>query len=229
MTNFRQDQIFMFECSFDKLPGRDGLVAGKHKLNLQYPLPESYAELELDGYNIFLRSKEYIPDEFIVKFRLVGDHGRTLDADKTTSGRFCRSGNFDPDIIFRYTLNEIIRTSESSSIHFQVIFQWDYDIYDNMYSIYGMAFEQQLFADIKLIANNGNHIMASKLILSAHSDVFRTMFESQFWEMDKSEVTIDDDYLPLLAVVRYMYDRTFDLYMSTDQALALMLIADKVI
>lgn len=222
VTTFVQDRNVLIDCSFYK-PSRPGdLFAGKQKLELREPLPESSAELELDGYNIVLRSEEHIPEEFRVKFRLVGDTGYKLEAIETTSGPFCRSARFEPTDKF----DEIIRTYGFGSIHFHTIFQWDDDIDDHMHNIYGRAFDQQLFSDIKLIANNGKHIMASKLVLSAHSDVFRAMLEGQFTEKNKSEVNIEDDYLPLLAIVRYMYDRTFDLK-DVDQALELMLIADK--
>jgi hypothetical protein len=212
----------LIDCSFFK-PSKPHLaLTGKQKLELRDPLPESSAELEINGYEITLKSEEHIPEEFRVKFRLIGDGGYKLEAIEMKSGPFCRSGRFEQKDKF----DEVIRNNGFVSIHFHLIFQWDDDVQDHMHTIYGKAFDQQLFADIKLVTNGGRQLMASKLVLSAHSDVFRTMFEGQFSEKDKSEVNVQDDYETLLSIVRFMYDRTLELK-SVPQALELMLIADK--
>lgn len=222
VTTFVQDRNVLIDCSFYKPTRHNEILTGRQKLELHEPLPESSAELEIDGYNIILRSEEHIPEEFRVKFRLVGDTGYKLEAIETTSGPYSRAARFEPKDKF----DEIIRTYGFGSIHFHTIFQWDDDIEDHMHNIYGKAFDQQLFADIKLISKEGKFIMASKLVLSAHSDVFRAMFEGQFTEKHQSEVSIEDDYTPLLAIVRYMYDRILELK-DVEQALELMVIADK--
>jgi hypothetical protein len=101
------------------------------------------------------------------------------------------------------------------------------DDQDGLEKMYTRAFEDETRADVKLIANDGELVMASKFVLAANSTVFKAMFCEQFTEKDAKEVVIPDvASRPLRTLVRYMYDRSLELK-DVEHAIEVLYAADK--
>lgn len=223
LTMVDEKDVLAYGCRFeDKLPGHPGLFVGRKKFKLVYPLPESMCRWTLKGRTIKLTSEQPIPDEFTVKFTASDSLGQILAAKSTVSSPFEHCAVFDVHYYYRLDASPL-----GDPLDFTLQFFWKLEIPNIQTStMWKLAFEEQLCADIKLVARNGEHIMASKIVLSVHSDVFRAMLGGRSWEPNKSEVDLDDDYEPLFQLVNYIYDRTFN-PTSVNEGLRLLMIADK--
>lgn len=161
------------------------------------------------------------------QLNLISTNGLEYNVPLTQTAKDCRGGDYDvlkvktdfigPDGTCHVRASIVVDSRASNG----------QDCGDNIHRVYGQAFDEQLCTDIKLVANDGQCVMASKFVLSAHSDVFKAMFCGDFAEKNDHEVVIEDVRCePLRTLVKYMYDRTLELK-DTKFAVEVMFAADK--